>query len=424
MRAPLSFNNLNMNQKFFRPLALLLFITATGFIVVKYQKQHPSKNGVNYHLRERKEGLMQGSEWPAIKTEYANLVKLANSNTADIKSSLALSSLFIQEGRVTGDYQYYDAAAMKYINQVLEKEPANFEALTMKALVEMSQHHFYNAKRTAEKARKINPYNAFVYGLLVDANVETGDYEQAVMYADSMVSIRPDLKSYSRISYLREIHGDMTGAINAMEMAVNAGAPGQENTEWCRIQLGKLYEQLGDMAAAEKQYSVSLSYRSNYPHALFGLSRIAASRQQWEQAMKLIKQASELSSEYSIKSYTAKLYRMAGDTTTADKLLNEILDEMKSISEKAANDESIGHYSDAEIAEACFESGDFKEGLKYAKAEYERRPKNLDANATIAWAYYKTGDKENAIRHIKVAMSKGSKNPVLVERSRLIMDYK
>ncbi len=41
-----------------------------------------------------------------------------------------------------------------------------------------------------------------------------------------MVSIRPDIRSYSRISYLREIHGDIPGAIEAMELAVEAGAPG------------------------------------------------------------------------------------------------------------------------------------------------------------------------------------------------------
>ena len=50
--------------------------------------------------------------------------------------------------------------------------------------------------------------------------------------ADKMVSIRPDLRSYSRISYLREIHGDMPGAIEAMKMAIQAGYPGYEDRAW------------------------------------------------------------------------------------------------------------------------------------------------------------------------------------------------
>lgn len=53
------------------------------------------------------------------------------------------------------------------------------------------------------------------------------------------MSIRPDLRSYSRISYLREIYGDLDGAIEAMKLAVTAGYPGYEQTAWARLTLGK-----------------------------------------------------------------------------------------------------------------------------------------------------------------------------------------
>jgi len=78
-----------------------------------------------------------------------------------------------------------------------------------------------------------------------------GNYDTAVDKADKMVSIRPDLRSYSRISYLREIHGDNTGAIDAMKLAVDAGAAGDEATEWARIQLAKLYEHTGQLKYAK-----------------------------------------------------------------------------------------------------------------------------------------------------------------------------
>ena len=44
----------------------------------------------------------------------------------------------------------------------------------------MSQHQFADAKKLAEEAKTINPDNAYVYGVLVDANVELGNYEEAV----------------------------------------------------------------------------------------------------------------------------------------------------------------------------------------------------------------------------------------------------
>ena len=105
---------------------------------------------------------------------------------------------------------------MKYVNDVLAQDPNNFDALVYKSLLYMSQHHFADGLTVAQQAQKINPYNAYIYGLMVDGNVEMGHYDSAVKYADKMVSIRPDLTSYSRISYLREIFGDYKGAIDAM----------------------------------------------------------------------------------------------------------------------------------------------------------------------------------------------------------------
>jgi tetratricopeptide (TPR) repeat protein len=85
-----------------------------------------------------------------------------------------LANIFILEARATGNYQYYDKAAMKYVNDALAKDPNNFEALTLKSLLYLSQHHFADGLAMAEKAEKINPYNAFLYGVLVDGHVEMG----------------------------------------------------------------------------------------------------------------------------------------------------------------------------------------------------------------------------------------------------------
>ena len=153
--------------------------------------------------------------------------------------------IYIQEGRNTGNFTYYNEAALKCLDRILLQDNKNFEALTFKATILLSQHRFEEGLALGEQIKQMYPYNAYIYGLLVDANVELGNYEAAIEAADEMVSIRPDIRSYSRIAYLREIHGDIAGAIKAMKLAVDAGAQGDENTEWCRVQLGKLYEQEG-----------------------------------------------------------------------------------------------------------------------------------------------------------------------------------
>ena len=159
---------------------------------------------------------------------------------------LNLAYLFVQEARVTGEHPHYYPAALQVLDALLEKafDPKNahdldlkFRALSTKAGVELSLHEFAKAKKTGEAAIDLNPYNAAIYGVLVDAHVELGDYETAVEMADRMVAIRPDLRSYSRVSYLREIHGDVEGAIAAMTMAVKAGVPGTDQTSWALMTL-------------------------------------------------------------------------------------------------------------------------------------------------------------------------------------------
>ena len=69
----------------------------------------------------------------------------------------------------------------------------------------------------------------------------SGRYGAAIATVQRMVDLRPDLASYSRVAYLRELHGDIAGAIDAMQLAVSAAGPATENTEYVRVQLGNLY---------------------------------------------------------------------------------------------------------------------------------------------------------------------------------------
>ena len=43
-----------------------------------------------------------------------------------------------------------------------------------------------------------------------------------------MIDLRPTSLPYSRVAYARELHGDLPGATEAMQLAVNAGAPRTE----------------------------------------------------------------------------------------------------------------------------------------------------------------------------------------------------
>lgn len=409
-----------MKKKYIYLITVVVFLAAITFIYAKYKRDIYAKEATVYQLQNRQGATAQSPEWASLKNNASILAESIRRNPEDIKSLLGLASLFIQEARVTGNYMYYDMAAIKYINTVLKKDSLNFNALMYKSMIYLSQHHFADGLAMAEKAQKINPYNAFVYGIIIDGNVEMGNYPAAVENSDKMVSIRPDLRSYSRISYLREIHGDYPGAIDAMKMAVEAGAPGDESTEWCRIQLGHLYENTGDMKYAEMHYTIAAQQRPTYAYAYAGLARISRGKKDYPQALALTLKADSMISENAFKEQLVELYKLTGQTAKSAELSTQMISSMSQDAVKGNTDESIGHYADRELAYAYLDVNNFDKALEHAETEYNRRPDNIDVNETLAWVYYKRGEFAKAVPLIKTALRTNSKNPVLLSRAGLI----
>jgi tetratricopeptide (TPR) repeat protein len=162
-------------------------------------------------LFERHGELATAVEWQKTKEKVEELKSKIKENPADVKPRLQVVVIYLAEARITGEHPYYYPAVLKILDGILAIEPKNFEATTFKASVKMSQHQFGEARELAEKARQINPNNAYVYGVLVDANVELGNYDEAVAMSDKMQELKPSLEAYSRASYLREIYGNYPG---------------------------------------------------------------------------------------------------------------------------------------------------------------------------------------------------------------------
>lgn len=401
-------------------VVLVAFAGALGAIFYKYNNSNPVNSEENYTLLARKGATANDPEWLKIKAQAYKLQEAIKKDPKDTKSLIQLSTLYIQEARTTGNFAYYDKAAMKYVNDVLAVDTANFEALTLKSLLYLSQHHFADGLELAQKAKDKNPYNAFVWGIMVDGNVEMGNYDSAVANADKMLSIRPDIRSYSRASYLREIYGDYAGAIDAMKMAVEAGRPGDESTEWSRIQLGHLYENTGDLLNAKMHYTISLENRPGYAYALAGLARIAVADKDYNKAINYYIQADSSVTDFAIKEALADVYRQKGDKANADEMQKQVIAEMTTEAQSGNNDQNIGHYVDKELAYAYLKINDFDNAEKHALLEYNRRPDNIDVNECVAWVYYSKGDYTKAVPYIKTALKTNCKNPTLLCRAGLI----
>ena len=117
-------------------------------------------------------------------------------------------------------------------------------------------------------ARRAAPAVDKPFGVLVDAQVELGRYARGRRARCSGWSTaKPNLAAYARVSYFRELHGDLRGAAAAMRLAVSAGGGTAENVAYVQALLGNLEFARGplDAAAASPTARRSRSSRATPP---------------------------------------------------------------------------------------------------------------------------------------------------------------
>ena len=375
-------------------------------------------------LLERKKATPPDEETTTIRTTYDKAVAALKANPDDLKQYITLASVYISEGRITGENTYYGNAAMKMLDKVNENTTGNkdliFQALSLKSAVLLNMHQFKDALDVAKKGAALNSFNAGIFGALVDANVEMGNYDEAVKDCDQMISIRPDLRSYSRASYLRQIYGQNAPAISAMQMAVEAGLPGQESTEWARTNLADLYLNTGNVDSASILYRSSLVYRPDYPFALIGMARVEKARKNYDGALDFTKKAIQERSEVAFVSFLADIYELKGDAAKAKDTRNDVIDLLVQGQNDEPKDALVKHNVSREMATAYLNAGELDKALPYAQTDLNMRPDNIDANNLIAWIYYLKGDNANAKAHADKMLATKTQNANMLYQSGAI----
>jgi tetratricopeptide (TPR) repeat protein len=330
----------------------------------------------------------------------------------DWQSYSQLGLAYLQKVRETSDPAYYQKAEMA-LNQALKHAPDDYTAIGAQGALALASHQFLSALDWGQRARQINPSRAYAYGIIADAQVELGRYAESVQTLQAMIDLRPDMSSYSRISYARELHGDTSGALEMMQQAVDSGVPNAENTAWSRTQLAGLYFNMGNLSQAESEYQRTLQDRPGYIYALAGLGRVRAAQGRTGEAIDLLKQATSAVPLPDFVISLGDLYQVSGQAAAAREQY-----QLVGVIEKLYQANGV----DLDMETALFNADhdlDLAATVSLARKAYADRP-SIQGADVLAWSLYKTGQFQQARQYSQEALKLGTRDALKLFHAGMI----
>lgn len=325
-----------------------------------------------------------------------------------------LALALARRARETADPAFY-ARAVEAAHKSLSLAPDNVGALKAKAWALLGQHDFAAALQIARALNLRVPDDVMVYGLLTDAYVELGRYDEAEKACQWMLDLRPgNVPGLTRAAYLRELFGNVPGALALMREALEQVPAGEaEDRAWMLAQIGHLHLLQGKAAEAERALEESLALFPGYHYALGTLARVRTAQGRHADAVRLLRARQRTAAHPENLYELAEALERAGARAQARRAFAEF--EQAALRESAGPDNSnrelIFHYTDHEKRPA--------EALRIAEAEVARR-RDVHTLDAYAWALAANGRAAEARRAIEEALAVGVRDPRIRRHAEVI----
>ena len=327
-----------------------------------------------------------------------------------------LAMALARRARETSDVSFYTKAEAA-LAKSFEISPGNLEGQKVQAWILLGKHEFAKAGRLAKQLNEKWPDDVLIYGYLVDANVELGNYPAAEEAAQWMLDIRPgNVPGLTRAAYLRELFGDVEGAIELMEMAYRQTAPNEfEDRAWILTQIAHLRFSTGDVDHADQVLQQALALFPNYHYALASLAKVRAAQGRFAEAADFLRQRYQNAAHAENAYDLASALERAGRHQEARAFFAEFEAKAKKEQELPdnANRELIFYYAD--------HANRPDEALRIAAREYALR-KDVYTLDAYGWALSANGRNDAAREQLQAALAVGVRDAQLLYHAGIIAE--
>jgi tetratricopeptide (TPR) repeat protein len=340
-----------------------------------------------------------------------DLQTAVEADPGDAHAYALLGDAYYQRARETGDPSYYSRAGRAF-DAAIERDPRDPLATVGAGTLALARHDFEAGLALGRRAHRLAPALVRPYAVIADAQIELGRYAAAGRSLERFVTLKPTLAAYARVSYFRELHGDLAGAVQAMRLAVSAGGGSPENLAYVDSLLGKLEIDCGRYAAARQAYREALAADPSYPPASAGLARVAAAEGNLDLA---IDRYREVIDRLPLPEYVTGLGEAeiaAGHGSAARRDLALVGVETRLL-------RSAGVNVDAELALYEADHGDSAKAVALGRNAWRRAPSVRSADA-YAWALHAAGRHAAALVMSAEAMRLGSRDPAFLYHAGVI----
>ncbi|MGH9557236.1 MAG: tetratricopeptide repeat protein [Terriglobales bacterium] len=340
------------------------------------------------------------SKSPAeLAIERAQKAIATNPKNQGAYNDLALA--FARRARETSDTTSYTKA-----EEALAKSgalaPDSLETRKLHVWVLLGRHEFARARDEAEALNRRVPDDVLVYGLLADAHAELGNYDKAEEAVQWMLDLRPgNVPGLTRAAYLRELFGDVEGAIEMMAQAYQRTSQAEvEDQAWILTHVAHLELMRGNAEAADQILQQALGFFPDYHYALANLAKVRAAQKKYGEAAELLERRYRNAPHPENLFDLAEALELAGRKQEAGRAFAEFEQKARKEMEKwdNSNRELVFYYAG--------HAGNPAEALKVARLEAARRS-DVNTLHALAWALYANGNYSEARTQMEKALAVG-----------------